>query len=72
MFIPRYNQPNSRRLPFVFAIAHNKHPLQADLGAASNTKRPTSCLLVTPGSGFAAQDKYDSAVKEVKALAPTV
>lgn len=44
--------------------------LQAELGAASSTKRPTSCLLVTPKDGFSAQDKFDAAVTEIKKITP--
>lgn len=49
------------------------HPgWQAELGAASSTKRPTSCLLVSPKDGFDAQDKFDAAIKEIKAITPVL
>mmetsp|Transcript_30951 Transcript_30951/g.86450 ORF Transcript_30951/g.86450 Transcript_30951/m.86450 type:complete len:141 (+) Transcript_30951:179-601(+) len=52
-------------VPYVYVTS------KAELGAASSTKRPTSCLLVVPKAGFEAQDKYDEAVKEVVEITPT-
>jgi hypothetical protein len=43
--------------------------MQAELGAAGNTKRPTSCVLITPPkAGFDYQAKFDKVVAEVVAL----
>lgn len=43
---------------------------QAELGAAANTKRPTSCVLISPKADFSYQSKFDKAVKEVIAITP--
>jgi H/ACA ribonucleoprotein complex subunit 2 len=45
--------------------------LQAELGASANTKRPTSCVLISPKDGFSFQSKFDKIVKDVVAMAPT-
>ena len=34
-------------------------PSTQDLGAAASTKRPTSCVLITPRAGFESQDLYE-------------
>jgi H/ACA ribonucleoprotein complex subunit 2 len=34
-------------------------PSKQDLGAAASTKRPTSCVLITPRAGFESQDLYE-------------
>ena len=45
--------------------------VQAELGAAGSTKRPTSCVLIAPPkAGFDYQKKFDKVVVEVKTLAP--
>merc|ERR1719172_67894 len=54
-------------------------PSKEELGAAGQTKRPTSCMLLLPGpakgKGEDADGKYkeayDEARKKVKAIAPT-
>ena len=45
-------------------------PSKADLGTASATKRPTSCILVVPSSKLDAKDLYDEMKKEAEAAAP--
>jgi|EP00978_Attheya_sp_CCMP212_P012350 H/ACA ribonucleoprotein complex subunit 2 len=53
-------------VPYLFV------PSKQDLGAAANTKRPTSVVLVsTPKKGFEAQDLYDTLSEEAKAFDPT-
>ncbi|KAK1930178.1 H/ACA ribonucleoprotein complex subunit NHP2 [Phytophthora citrophthora] len=45
---------------------------QVDLGASALSKRPTSCILITPNkAGFNAQDVYDKLLEEVKEVQPT-
>ncbi|CAM9771675.1 unnamed protein product [Chrysoparadoxa australica] len=41
-------------------------PSKADLGAAASTKRPTSCVLITPKDGFEAKDLYDEMITACK------
>ena len=43
---------------------------KAGLGAAAQTKRPTSCVMITPASGFEHQDSYDELCKAVNAIMP--
>ena len=43
---------------------------KAGLGAAAQTKRPTSCVMITPASGFEHQDSYDELRKAVNAIMP--
>lgn len=44
-------------------------PSKQELGAAASTKRPTSCVLVTPGKkDFDGKDVYDSLVEEANAF----
>ena len=52
-------------IPYIFV------PSKQDLGAAANTKRPTSCVLVTPKKGFDGQDLYDTLMQEAKSYDPT-
>ena len=53
-------------IPYMFV------PSKQDLGAAANTKRPTSVVLVkTPKSDFDGQDLYDALIKEAKEYDPT-
>ena len=47
-----------RQIPYFYV------PSKHDLGAAACTKRPTSCILITPGSSFGEKDLYDKMVKE--------
>jgi H/ACA ribonucleoprotein complex subunit 2 len=53
-----------REIPYFYV------PSKHDLGAASSTKRPTSCILVNPNSSFAEKELYDKLVEEAKAAAP--
>lgn len=53
-----------RQVPYFYV------PSKHDLGAAACTKRPTSCILVTPSAGFAEQALFDKIVKEAKSAAP--
>ena len=48
-------------------------PSKADLGAAAQTKRPTSCALIAPKTPFTGEtlELYDQMVQEVVANAPT-
>jgi hypothetical protein len=42
-----------------------------DLGASALSKRPTSCILITPNkAGFNAVDAYEELLEEVKQLQP--
>lgn len=52
-------------------------PSKEDLGTAGSTKRPTSCVMISPSSNASVKDKekfqefqqgYDEVVKEVEAL----
>jgi H/ACA ribonucleoprotein complex subunit 2 len=53
-------------VPFIFV------PSKLELGAAANTKRPTSCVLVSPKKNeFDGQDLYDVLVQEAKSFDPT-
>ena len=49
-----------RQIPYFYV------PSKHDLGAAACTKRPTSCILVTPDGNFAEKSLYDKIVKEAK------
>jgi H/ACA ribonucleoprotein complex subunit 2 len=50
-----------RSIPYFYV------PSKHDLGAAACTKRPTSCILVSPDSSFAEKELFDKLVKEAKA-----
>jgi H/ACA ribonucleoprotein complex subunit 2 len=47
-----------RDIPYLYV------PSKLDLGAAASTKRPTSCILVSPKEGFSEKSLYDKIVKE--------
>ena len=47
-----------RKIPYFYV------PSKHDLGAAASTKRPTSCVLISPKGSFAEQELYDKLVKE--------
>lgn len=49
-----------RQIPYFYV------PSKHDLGAAACTKRPTSCILITPDSSFAEKSLFDKMVKEAK------
>lgn len=53
-----------REIPYFYV------PSKHDLGAASATKRPTSCILVNPNSSFSEKELYDKLVEEAKSVAP--
>ena len=55
-----------KEVPYVYV------PSKHDLGAASATKRPTSCVLVKPkkGSDFDAQELFDEVKAELVKIAP--
>ena len=44
-------------------------PSKVDLGGAACTKRPTSCILVTPKDGFGEKELFDKLVQEAQACA---
>ncbi len=50
-------------IPYVYVAS------KADLGTACTTKRPTSCVLITPGEGFEHQELYDELKSAVEAVA---
>lgn len=44
---------------------------QVDLGASALSKRPTSCILITPNKpGFSVHDAYEELLEEVKQVQP--
>eukprot|EP01116_Phalansterium_solitarium_P003920 TRINITY_DN14768_c0_g1_i1.p1 TRINITY_DN14768_c0_g1~~TRINITY_DN14768_c0_g1_i1.p1 ORF type:complete len:141 (+),score=33.96 TRINITY_DN14768_c0_g1_i1:198-620(+) len=43
-------------------------PAKEALGAASQTKRPTSCVIVAPKAGSSLVESFDAALADVKAL----
>lgn len=49
-----------RRIPYFYV------PSKLDLGAAASTKRPTSCILVTPKDSFSEMSLYDKLFKEAQ------
>eukprot|EP01138_Halocafeteria_seosinensis_P012560 gb/GECG01012833.1/.p1 GENE.gb/GECG01012833.1/~~gb/GECG01012833.1/.p1 ORF type:complete len:117 (+),score=16.93 gb/GECG01012833.1/:1-351(+) len=49
-------------IPYVFVSA------KKDLGAASNTKRPTSCVLISTKTDFEYRSKTEDIIKEVKKM----
>lgn len=49
-----------RNIPYIFV------PSKHDLGTAASTKRPTSCVLVTPKSDFSEKELYDKLFEEAK------
>lgn len=49
-----------REVPYFYV------PSKHDLGAAAATKRPTSCILVTPKESFSDMALYNKLVKEAK------
>ncbi|POM71053.1 Ribosomal protein L7Ae/L30e/S12e/Gadd4 [Phytophthora palmivora] len=53
-------------IPYIFT------PSKVDLGASALSKRPTSCILITPNkAGFNAQEAYDELLEDVKKVQPT-
>jgi H/ACA ribonucleoprotein complex subunit 2 len=49
-----------------YCYVHSK----AALGAAAQTKRPTSCVMITPPSDFEHQESYDDLRKAVNKIMP--
>jgi H/ACA ribonucleoprotein complex subunit 2 len=49
-----------RRIPYFYV------PSKLDLGAAASTKRPTSCILVTPKDNFSEMSLYEKLYKEAQ------
>lgn len=47
-----------RKIPYFYV------PSKHDLGEAASTKRPTSCILVTPKEGFSEQSLFDKLMSE--------
>jgi H/ACA ribonucleoprotein complex subunit 2 len=52
-----------RQVPYFYV------PSKVDLGGAACTKRPTSCILVSPKDGFGEKELYDKLVQEAQANA---
>lgn len=52
-----------RQVPYLYV------PSKHDLGEAASTKRPTSCILITPKDGFSEQALYDKLKSEAKEVA---
>jgi H/ACA ribonucleoprotein complex subunit 2 len=50
-----------RHVPYIYV------PSKQDLGAAASTKRPTSCILISPKSDFGEMDLYEKMVGEANA-----
>jgi H/ACA ribonucleoprotein complex subunit 2 len=49
-----------RNIPYIYV------PSKHDLGTAASTKRPTSCVLISPKSDFSEAELYDKLVAEAK------
>lgn len=49
-----------RHIPYFYV------PSKQDLGAAASTKRPTSCILVTPKDSFSEMAAYEKLMKEAQ------
>mmetsp|Transcript_22360 Transcript_22360/g.37396 ORF Transcript_22360/g.37396 Transcript_22360/m.37396 type:complete len:146 (+) Transcript_22360:97-534(+) len=49
-----------RQIPYYYV------PSKTDLGAAASTKRPTSCILVSPKDSFSEMALYDKLKKEAE------
>lgn len=55
-----------KEIPYIYVSSKN------DLGLASGTKRPTSCVLLDIKGEFSAQNKYEKLIKSIKTLAPKI
>ena len=53
-------------------IAYIYVPSKHALGAASCTKRPTSCVLISPAKDWEHREKFDKAEKAVKSKQPSL
>ena len=49
-----------RSIPYIYV------PSKIDLGAAAATKRPTSCVLISPKDGFSEKEAYDKLTEEAQ------
>ncbi len=49
-----------RQIPYFYV------PSKLDLGAAASTKRPTSCILISPKESFSEMSLYNKLLKEAK------
>lgn len=49
-----------RNIPYIYV------PSKHDLGTAASTKRPTSCVLISPKSDFAENELYEKLVEEAR------
>lgn len=58
--IMSFNDTITLQIPYIYV------PSKLDLGAAASTKRPTSCVLITPKKDFKEKELYDKLVKEAK------
>ncbi|CAI5728785.1 unnamed protein product [Hyaloperonospora brassicae] len=53
-------------IPYIFT------PSKVDLGASALSKRPTSCILITPNkAGFNVQEAYNELLEDVQQVQPT-
>ena len=52
-----------REVPYIYV------PSKLDLGTAACTKRPTSCILVTPNKSFTETELYDKLKEEALSVA---
>lgn len=53
-----------RQVPYLYV------PSKHELGAAAGTKRPTSCILVSPKKNFSDMSTYEKVVSEAQASDP--
>lgn len=53
-----------RQVPYIYV------PSRHDLGAAAQTKRPTSCILVTPSDTFTEKSLFDKLSSEARQINP--
>lgn len=60
--IPVYCE--EKDVPYIYV------PSKEELGTASQTKRPTSIVMIKPGGDSELTTSYEECVKEVKAVAP--
>mmetsp|Transcript_24729 Transcript_24729/g.41821 ORF Transcript_24729/g.41821 Transcript_24729/m.41821 type:complete len:142 (+) Transcript_24729:83-508(+) len=49
-----------RNIPYLYV------PSKHDLGTAASTKRPTSCVLISPKSDFSEKELYNKLVEEAR------
>ena len=55
-----------RNIPYIYV------PSKHDLGTAASTKRPTSCVLISPKSDFSESELYEKLVDEARAACVVV